>query len=441
MRKGLVWVVLCLATLATAACSGGRTFSPSLSTGAAGSGDGAASAKHSKKPDFTIICLASGSILCPYPTAPPSPPASMGLSATQLEKAYGTADPNPSASPTVAVLELGGDATVNRDLAVYREEYGLSECQEYFGCLTVVDMNGGQNLPTVDNTLETSTDVDMVSAMCPYCKILVVELPGATSDIDTLLTQTETAVKTAASLGAVVASASYGDMESTSVTAATMQTHAANFAALPIPVVASAGDWGYDSSYRSGYPVAPQVPADIPTVIAVGGTELTSISPRAENAWYDTADGEASGGGCSLFFAAPSFQASYTKCAGQMRETPDISFDAAYVAVFANGAFTSIEGTSIGAPAIAAYMSSDASTSSLGWIYSNFASAREPFYDVTGGHATGNCASSPANLCSPGPGFDGSTGVGSPDSIFDFQEPLPIICCSPIKVGARHRGK
>ena len=124
----------------------------------------------------------------------------------------------------------------------------------------------------------------MASAICPGCKLLLIE--ANSNSLDDL----STAVATAGQLGAHAISNSYG--------AAEHRLHAPYEQRYNIPGVAvtvSTGDSGYGVSF----------PASSPHVVAVGGTSLT----RASNSrgWSETV-WSGSGSGCSTVFAKPSWQ-------------------------------------------------------------------------------------------------------------------------------------
>jgi len=111
-------------------------------------------------------------------SAPKGIPAGYGYGPAQLQAAYNlaaaaTADGKNS---TVAVVDAYDDPTAASDLAVYRTAAGLPAAN-----LTKVNQNGKasplpKEAPADDDwTLEESLDLDMVSAICPNCKIIAVE--------------------------------------------------------------------------------------------------------------------------------------------------------------------------------------------------------------------------------------------------------------------------
>src|SRR6185503_21015207 len=92
-------------------------------------------------------------------------------------------DPTLGAGKTVAVVDAFGYQELEADLAVYRQQYGLPPCAVASGCLTILNSNG-QTAPLAPDTDqgwigETALDVQMVSAACPMCKIVVIQSNAA----------------------------------------------------------------------------------------------------------------------------------------------------------------------------------------------------------------------------------------------------------------------
>ena len=86
----------------------------------------------------------------------------------------------------VAIVDAYGYPQASSDLASYRSYYGLPPCTTGNQCLKVRNQVGGMKLPKADQgwDSEQALDLDMVSAMCPKCKILLVEAnSNYTSDL------------------------------------------------------------------------------------------------------------------------------------------------------------------------------------------------------------------------------------------------------------------
>jgi hypothetical protein len=172
---------------------------------------------------------------------------------------------------TVAVVDAYNDPDAAHDLAVYRAQWGQPACDRATGagCVTIVNERGTAGpLPTEDPSgsweLEESTDIEMVSAVCPNCHILLVE---ASSDF---ITDMGMAEDTAVRLGARFISDSWGG----SSTAATN----GYFNHPGVAITAAGGDGGLGVSY----------PASVQYVTSVGGTTLVP-DKKVARGWRETA--------------------------------------------------------------------------------------------------------------------------------------------------------
>lgn len=114
----------------------------------------------------------------------------VGLGATDLARAYSLPRASVGRKGTIAIISAGANTHLESDLATYRKQYGLPACTTASGCLTITDFHGGPPVEPGTTTefkeseeesaVETSLDVDMASAACPDCHIMVVQTP----DID-----------------------------------------------------------------------------------------------------------------------------------------------------------------------------------------------------------------------------------------------------------------
>ena len=310
------------------------------------------------------------------------------------------------AGQTVAVVDAGDDASAEADLAVYRSTYGLPACSTANGCFTKVNQSGAASpLPTDQGWgVEISLDLDMVSAACPDCHILLVESDAATFD------SLATAENTAAALGATEISNSYGGTEQ-----GAMELYEADYSHQGVAIVASSGDEGFG---------IPNFPAVFAGVIAVGGTALsTSTDSRgwSETAW--DSDGGATGSGCSAYIAKPAWQQD-PNCPG--RTVADVAADAdpqtgpaVYDAHDGYG-WTVVGGTSAASPFIAGVIALAGNPSALpnaSYVYARKADLN----DVVGGDNVlfgGNCGGD--YLCNALTGYDAPTGLGTPNGIGAF---------------------
>ena len=146
-----------------------------------------------------------------------------GFGPSDIQSAYNI--PSSFApNSTVAVVDAQDNPNAESDLAVYRAQFGLPACTTANGCFKKVSQTGSTTgLPSGDTDWggEIALDLDMVSAACPSCKILLVET-NSQADTD-LAAGVDEAVK----LGAQAVSNSYGWSEdSSSSSDATHYTHA-----------------------------------------------------------------------------------------------------------------------------------------------------------------------------------------------------------------------
>jgi hypothetical protein len=334
-----------------------------------------------------------------------------GYGPLDLRSAYGleSSSLTGGVGQTVAVVTDYGDPTAESDLATYRSEYSLPPCSMASGCLTVMNENGDtSDFPPVGPagwTLATADSLDMISAICPNCHILLVEA-GTTTDGATTagITDEGTAEDTAVSEGAKFITNTFGSTEaSLGATEPTYDTYFNH------PGVAITAPDGNGAGYGTWYPAAS------PDVIAVGGTTLTKDSSTARG-WTETA-WSGTGSGCSPYETQqPSWQAGLnTGCTTRMLN------DAAAVADPATGVAaydTTAGGWEDGgggdvASAIVAAAYALAGTPAAGSYPASYLYGHDRaglVNDITSG-SNGSCTT--ASNCTAGAGYDGPSGVGS----------------------------
>src|SRR3954453_10551785 len=227
-----------------------------------------------------------------------------GLGPADLQSAYKLPSSTAGSGQTVGIVDAQDDPNAESDLATYRSTYGLPPCTTANGCFRKVNQNGAASpLPASDAGWagEISLDLDMVSAVCPSCKILLVEANSA-YDSDLFVAEDR-----AVTLGARYVSNSWGGGEWSG------QTTSADphFNHPGVVITASTGDSGYGAAY----------PATSRYVTAVGGTSLTRAGTTARG-WTEKAWGGA-GSGCSGFDEKPTWQTVSTGCA--RRAEADVS--------------------------------------------------------------------------------------------------------------------
>ena len=334
-----------------------------------------------------------------------------GYGPADIQSAYNLTSSSAGAGQTVAIVDAYDDPNAVADVNHYRNQFGLSACAgspSVSGCTltngaTITKLNQAGNKGPYPRSnggwaQEISLDLDMVSAVCPACSIVLVEANSA-SMID-LGTGVNTAV---AKGGAHYVSNSYGGGESTKDLTYDQQY----FTHTGVVITASSGDNGFGVEY----------PAASSLVTAVGGTSLSHSS----GSWSETAWSGA-GSGCSSVDPKPAWQTASTSCS--MRAVADVSAVAdpnTGVAVYDSLRFQGASGwlvfggTSVASPLVASVyaLAGNAATANAGTAWSLASS----LHDVTSG-SNGNCSTSV--WCNAGTGWDGPTGLGTPNGTSAF---------------------
>ena len=244
----------------------------------------------------------------PAAVSPDATGAATGLSPAQVKQAYSfPTAASAGAGEKVAVVAPFDAPTIEGDLGVFSQNFGLPACTTANGCFKKVSQNGGKTYPAADKawSMEMSMDVEWVHAIAPGAKILLVE---ARSDhlADVI------AAEDYATAHAAYVSNSLGVAEFSGQTA-----YDSHFSRSGVSIFVASGDDGAGNG--PGYPAA------APGVIAVGATTLVNIGQPtfAEQGWHS------SGGGCSLYDTASAAQQANpgyaaVGCAGQ-RAVPDVA--------------------------------------------------------------------------------------------------------------------
>ncbi len=320
-----------------------------------------------------------------------------GLSPDQLRSAYGV--PTGSGG-RVAIIGAYDNPTALNDLNKYSQTFGLPQlpgCSntKQAGCFAKYDQRGGQLYPFRDRgwAFETALDIQTVHAVCPTCRIDLIEAGSAS--ISNLMA----AVDRAVALGNTVVSMSWGAGEFASET-----SYDSHFNAPNVAFVAATGDDGYGAGW----------PAASSRVLAAGGTTLTLTSSGAratETAW------SGAGSGCSAYEAKPAWQHDTGCTRRTIADVAAVADPATGAAIYSSYSpygtgWFQVGGTSLSTPIIASLIAQGVPTTQadlFARLYS--AAAGSSLYDVKSGK-NGNC--SPSYLCTAGPSFDGPTGLGSP---------------------------
>ena len=412
-----------------------------------------------------------------------------GLTPDQIATAY-SYDPNGGAGQTVAIVDAYDDPKVEVDLATFDSEYELPACTEANGCFEKVGQTGSKAaLPAADTSgwsLEIALDVETVHSACQKCKILLVEANEPTYE------DLAIAVNKAVAKGATEVSNSYGGPE-----AGLRATERAAYNHPGVVITASTGDDGYydwddvdelvlfeEELYFGPSPEMPNVPAVLPSVVAVGGTtlELNEADERAsETVWNNNGPGDsvgleygyaqgATGGGCSKLFAAQPWQQSTPNfsaagCGGKRLAAdvaavanPNTGFDVydsyncgSYCKENGLGkGWLTVGGTSLSAPLITSLYALAGGSDGVQYpaltLYGHLSGSS--LHDVTqgangfcGGESVAACGDpngffglvdcEGTTACNARSGFDGPSGVGTPNGIGAFEPLLPTATIAP----------
>lgn len=335
-------------------------------------------------------------------------PAGYGPADLQSAYALGGASSSLGAGQTIAIVDAYDDPTAFKDVNIYRAQYGLAALAQCTpstinasttACFAKSDQRGGTRYPRTNGgwAQEISLDLDMASAICPKCNLLLVEADSNS------FANLGAAVNRAALLGAEVISNSYGGSDASDANYGQYYNHPG------IAVTVSSGDAGYGAEY----------PASSTYVTAVGGTSLS----RASNTrgWSETVWSGA-GSGCSAYNVKPTWQTD-TGCA--RRTVADVSAVAdpnTGVAVYDSTKYQGrvgwlvFGGTSASAPIIAGVYALAGHTGVTYPSATPYANSTALF-DVTSG-SNGSCGGT--YLCTGGTGYDGPSGLGTPNGIGAF---------------------
>ncbi len=338
------------------------------------------------------------------PSATASTPS--GYFPADLQSAYGleSASAGGGEGQTVAIVDAYNDPNAATDLNRYRSQFKLPPCEA--GCFKKVNQKGEEGSYPNANTSwseEISLDLDMVSAICPKCHILLVEASSAG------MANLGASVNEAVALKANAVSNSYGGSEFSGET-----SYDADYAHPGVAVTASAGDGGYRAEY----------PAASPFVTAVGGTTLSRASNTrkwSETVWSGT------GSGCSAVEPNPGWQPITSLC--KRRTVSDVAADAnpnTGVAVYDSyGApgWLVFGGTSVSSPIIASVYALAGNASGF---TSNAAQALYSTPTLNKVKEGANARRCSIYLCNAGfslveyGGYNGPTGEGTPNGIAGF---------------------
>ena len=340
----------------------------------------------------------------PHATGTPA-----GYGPGSLQSAYNlvAAAASNGAGKVIAIVDAYHDPSAIKDVNVYRNQYGLAPLTTCTAatvqtsqtpCIAQVNQTGGTSYPRTDGgwAQEISLDLDMASAICPKCNLLLVEASSNS------FANLGAAVNYAAA-HAFVVSNSYGGSDTSDATYGKYYNHPG------VAITVSSGDAGYGAEY----------PASSQYVTAVGGTSLRS-GGTSSRGWTETAWSGA-GSGCSRYNAKPSWQHDLGCANRTVADVSAVADPQTGVAVYDSTKYQGragwmvFGGTSASAPIIAAVYALAGNTA--GDPASRPYASPGSLYDVAGG-SNGSCGGT--YLCTAVSGYDGPTGLGTPNGIGAF---------------------
>lgn len=378
----------------------------------------------------------------------PAPPAGL-LSPSILAQAYGLQGDSTNSSAfvsdegermTVALVEAGlpvsgdtlaaGNAQLLSDLENYRAAYGFPNCTEGNGCLSFKTAGADPTSYYGNWGLEYAMDLDVISAICANCRIVVVE---AATDEDSALAAAANVAATTP--GVDVVDNTYGTPEfQTDASGNSEQYYDANDYDHPGVAMIAASGGGPSSGTPADTGYGPLMyPAASPDVISVGGTVLSQNSSTEQ--WYDSSLYANTISGCSSYEPAPSWQTeAATLCPAAPGSTSPMRVDndiAAAAAMINNGneditpfpfvydgGWMSGGGTALSADIMAGiYALAGPPTTGVNpasYLYTHATSSGYDLNDITSG-STNGCPSG-SQLCTAAAGWDPPTGWGTPDT-------------------------
>jgi kumamolisin len=323
---------------------------------------------------------------------------------------------------TVAIVDTGIDSTFYADLSAFSNYYGLPN-----PIISVVQPYGPTGTNQETPISETTSDAELVHAMAPDAKIMLVLIGSSNSLPDGFSYVID---HNAADIATV--SPSWGWWGPAAMDTVQSYNHEFGLAVDDkITLIAASNDWGSNNSVPWGtingefwtkyLPDSYLMPQYSPYVTAVGGTSLTlqSGSYGSEEGW------DRSGGGPSNLFAEPTWQMGPGVPRNGRRDIPDIALDAScdtpYM-VYWDGGPKVFCGTSAAAPTFAGIVADieQAAGARLGFLnptlYSLGSSDPSVYHEITSGCSLVEIGTGTANgYCAHG-GWNFVTGWGSIDA-------------------------
>ena len=346
-------------------------------------------------------------------------PAAIAVSYTpvQVASVYQFPPGTDGSGQTVAIIELGGG-------------YAAADLDSYFASLgmpvpsvTAVGVDGAGNVAGQDPQGadgEVLLDIEVTGAVAPAARQVVYFAPNTDQGFVDAVTTAVHAEPTPAAV-----SISWGGPESswTAQSMTALDQAIADGVALGVTVTAAAGDNGSSDGVSDDQPHT-DFPASSPHALACGGTSLhadpASGVVSSETVWNDGAVGGATGGGVSVTFPLPAWQATAGVPASPSgspgRGVPDLAGNADPATgyqVLVDGQQTVIGGTSAVAPLLAGLTArlAQALGRRIGLLQPSLYAGARPGQPVAG---LRDITAGSNGAYSAEPGWDACTGLGVP---------------------------
>ena len=340
---------------------------------------------------------------------------------------------NNTNKPVICIISLGGSYKTS-DLQTYWTSSGYTSAS--FVAPTFHTVDGVTTAPNQSfgsssgsfygASMENTLDLEIAMTLCPAAEIHFFSGPNSLLGFLHTIQAAKTYLVSLPNTKCKIISISWG-MDELSYDPITILSYNATFAdaqSKGISVCAASGDNSADDG--SGI-LSVDFPASSPYVISCGGTSYNSGS--TETAWsYNSTYGWGGGGGYSMFFDKPSYQNVKVTSASSVgligsalltnRSVPDIAMNADPLygwAVYFNGAYATVGGTSCVSPAFAAFLGlcnkpSSAYNASTNVLTKLYTAPTGCFNDIASGT---NNSLGLSNLYTARAGYDQCTGLGS----------------------------
>jgi kumamolisin len=287
----------------------------------------------------------------------------------------------------IAIVDAGDYPTAASDLAAFSTQFGLPQAD-----FQVVYADGTKPPVYSEWLVEEALDIEWAHAMAPNAKLFLVESVQVHTD------PTFQAVQVAGNLvaqnGGGVISMSWGIPEFANET-----QYDKYFKTPGVVYFAASGDFGLNFPFH---------PAASPNVVSVGGTYFNRDGQgNFVSEQYYSGGG---GGAISPYEPIPPYQAIIAPIVGTHRGFPDVASDYCCGAIYFQGGWSEVGGTSWSSPSFAGIVNAAghlkrSSNAELTAIYKEYANSQQyktAFFDITTGDS--RCTT----------GWDLCAGVGSP---------------------------